>query len=494
MQLEDLFPEGPDGSKTVLPYQQQAIGSDAKYLAILGGYGSGKTLAGAAIVIGLSLSVPGNAIIVCRRSYSKLHDSTQRIILEMLQRVDVEFKAREMRDGWPHRIILPNVSEIVFRETKDIGRFLGPEYGAFLIDEAVEEPKKTFTDLTGRLRLGRARDYLRGVILSNPPNVHHWIPEVFGLEPGRRQVTIEGETTTYELIQVSTRANPFLPEGYIADLIANHPPSEVKRIVEGSYGFSYDGKPVYAPPFRYETHVGTPETLKFTLVRSWDFGYHCPAVTWHQYPRCKAGRAHWLILDEMVGKNLEYDQLAAKVLTYTHDRFPQHTENLVLDCGDIAGRQINDRGPGPMIRLASPPWSLSFRAKRCNLEPGLALVRAALKQTCDCGMPILQVHRRCNTLIDALAGGYHYPKDVPGKAENDKPYKDGYYDNVADSFRYAGECFYREANLDPELLREAGRAHQGGSYEADPRWAWMGGHASEQQRIADINRILGRTS
>lgn len=485
MILEDLFPLSPlpckfcdreDEHKHILPHQRQLIESDAKYIAILGGYGSAKTLGIAALGVGLSLVVPGNIGIVCRRSYAKLHDSTQRIFLEVLQRAVGEFKAREVRDGWPHRVILPNASEIVFRETKDIGRFLGPEYGWFEIDEAVEEPKKTFTDLTGRLRLGRAQKYLRGVIASNPPNIHHWIPEVFGDKPGRRVVTIEDEPTTYELIQVSTRQNPFLPTGYIADLIANHPPSEVKRIVEGQYGFSYEGKPVYAPPFQYETHVGTPETLPFSLVRSWDFGYHCPAVTWHQFPRCKSGGSHWLILDEYVGRDMEYDKLAEAVFEHTRRAFPKHTEHLILDGGDIAGRQISDKGPGPMVRLASPPWSLTFRYKRCNLEPGLALIRATLKAVCVCGFPVLTIHRRCTGVIDALAGGYHYPKDVPGKALSDKPYKDGYYDNIADSVRYAGECFYREASLDPELMREARRTdYSTPAPAAVSPWAWMEG-------------------
>ena len=195
MKLEDLFPEAPqpcrfcartDPHKHVLDHQRRLIESDAKYIAILGGYGSAKTLGIAALGVGLSLAVPGNAGIVCRRSYAKLHDSTERIFLETLQRAGTEFKARELRDGWPHRIILPNASEIVFRETKDLGRFLGPEYGWFVVDEAVEEPRKTFTDLTGRLRLGRAQHFLKGVIASNPPNIHHWIPDVFGRTPGRR--------------------------------------------------------------------------------------------------------------------------------------------------------------------------------------------------------------------------------------------------------------------------------------------------------------------
>ncbi len=446
-------------------------------MAILGGYGAAKSITLAAQGLVLSLAVPGNAGIVCRRSYNKLHDSTQRAFIECLQRLDIDFKSREVRDGWPHRIILPNTSEIVFRETKDLGRFLGPEYGWFVIDEAVEEPRKTFTDLTGRLRLGRAREYLKGILASNPPNRMHWIGDIFGLEPGRRTVEVEGIPTTYELIRVSTRDNPFLPVDYVANLVANHPPSEVRRIVEGHYGFSYDGKPVFAPPFEFEKHVGTPKTHPFSLIRSWDFGYHVPAVTWHQFPRCSKGQAHWTVLWEYLGNNLEYDKLAAEVFRITGERFPDHAAapRAILDCGDIAGRQTNDRGPGPMIRLASPPWSLTFRYKRCNLEPGLALIRAAMQKVCECGLPLFLVHRDCTQLIDALAGGYHYPQPMPGKAEKDVPYKDGFYDNVADSVRYAGECFVREASIDPALWQEAARPQYGApmSYSNPEPWKWM---------------------
>jgi len=127
-----------------------------------------------------------------------------------------------------------------------------------------------------------------------------------------------------------------------------------------------------------------------------------------------------------------------------------------------------------MVRLASPPWSLVFRYKRCNLEPGLALIRAAMKDRCKCGMPVLMLHRDCTATIDAMAGGYHYPQPMPGKAEKDVPYKDGFYDNVADSVRYAGECFFREASIDPELLREAARTQYDPPQYVNPApWDWM---------------------
>jgi hypothetical protein len=62
---------------------------------------------------------------------------------------------------------------------------------------------------------------------------------------------------------------------------------------------------------------------------------------------------------------------------------------------------------------------------------------------------------------------------MPGRPESDKPFKDGFYDNVADSLRYAGENVFREAQLDPELLREAARTTYTEYTPPESPWAWM---------------------
>src|SRR3989475_726874 len=186
----DECPQKVEGDfhQHVLPFQQEFFSAPEKYLALVGGYGSGKTLPACVLGLLLSIKVPGNRGIICRRSYPKLHDPTERVFLDVLQRSEIPFDTYEVRDGWPHRIILENGSEIMFRETSDLGKFLGPEYGWFYIDEAIEEPHQTFKDLVGRLRLGVAKKYLKGIITTNPPikvpNYPHWIDESWGEEDG----------------------------------------------------------------------------------------------------------------------------------------------------------------------------------------------------------------------------------------------------------------------------------------------------------------------
>ncbi|KKL54293.1 hypothetical protein LCGC14_2266840, partial [marine sediment metagenome] len=257
--------------------------------------------------------------IILRRSLPKLHDSTERIFLEVLERSGELFTAREMRDGWPHRIIYGNGSEIAFRETKDLGRFLGPEYGWYLIDEAQEEPQDTFRKLNGRLRLPRAAKFLRGMICTNPPPDKHWIAKTWP-KPGRevKGIKVRGKEIklTYRMIRSSTYDNPFLSSEYIAGILEGNTEAEARRILDGHYGFQQEGDPVY-PMFNLLKHVGDPETRIMTTYRVWDFGFRRPACTWHQMFRCKQRTLHWVALRELLGENQEAHDFAKSVIEQT---------------------------------------------------------------------------------------------------------------------------------------------------------------------------------
>jgi PBSX family phage terminase large subunit len=513
VRVADLFPACPllackrpglidrgDGTHAhILEVQQQTLDSKAKNFAAVGGYGSGKTLGICVLGNLLSLSVPGNMGIILRQSLPKLHDSTERIFLQILERMQdktgIGVQFREMRDGFPHRIIYENGAEVLFRPSADLGRFLGPEYGWAYLNEAQEEPEKAFKDLTGRVRLPQASKYLKMILDTNPPHQTHWIAKLFPREGfWTKEYEVNGEmvTTTWEMRRSSTRGNPFLDPEYVAGLMATHDPNEVKKIIEGFYGFSYEGRPVY-PQFSFQKHVSDPEVKNLTLIRVWDFGFHNPACTWHQMFKCKEGNLHWTVLHEYVPHELTAEQFALSVdpltgqargvLHETQAMFGQKIPlSLIVDGGDAAGAQVTDKGPGPIIRLARPRadggFNLHFKYRKFpDIDPGLDLIRRCLTQRCKCGYYLLTIHRRCQTVIEGLAGGYHYAQERPGQAIKPKPVKDGYYDNPMDTLRYAGELFYRHAARSGEGLDELERTEQGYANEAHDedgdRWAWM---------------------
>lgn len=481
--LDDCAQVGTPHSH-VLPKQQELLDSTERVVALVGGYGSSKTLGGMVLAHLLSSSVPGNMGIIVRRSLPKLRDSTQRIFLEVLDRAKADVEFREMRDGWPGRVIYrDNGSEVTFRETKDLGRFLGPEYGFFDIDEAQEEPETTFKLLMGRLRLPRAAKYLKAVLMTNPPKRGHWIQKMFPQEgTWEKVIDVNGKPIriTFRMIRSRTADNPFLDAEYIAQLKLTHSPEELRRVLSGEYGVEHEGKPVYRPPFAPSWHVGSFPILQMTVARSWDFGYHHPVVTFHQMFRCAKRRAHWRILRELAPEDVDAKGLAAAVVEYSAIWFPGHNRYMFVDAGDSAGAAVSDKGPGPIIELAKPPYMLQFRYSPVrDIDPGVRLIRDLLGTRCECGFFLLEVDRECPEVIEMFMGGYHFPKDRYGQLKpHAKPLKDGYYDNIADSVRYAGWNLYRAARQDEGFMQELER-WQGppdtGDAPVNPRdFGWMG--------------------
>ena len=469
--------------KHTLESQLELLESSEKYVLSVGGVGSGKTLAAAVLGVLLSLTVPGNLGLVMRRTYALLHDNTQRIYLEVLERardeLGLEWNGRENRDGFPHHILFPgNASEIFFRESKDPGRYRGQEYGWYHVDEASEEPPSTFDGLNQRLRLPRAGAFLKGMLTTNPPHERHWLAQRFGATPGVTQVGRE----TFRLIRSSTRQNPHLPEGYLDGLLSSLSQAEIRRVVEGEFGFHPEGPAVF-PQFHHGQHVGMPAIRAIALVRAWDFGFRHPAVTFSQRWHCGKRQLHWAVLAELDAPQSEGEALAELVLKKTDEIFPDHGAHLLLDCGDAAGAAVSERGPGPIIRLAQPPYNLRFAYRKLpKIEPGLDLMRGFLRaKKCLCGEMMFQVHRRCRGVIDALAGGYHY-----SEKNSERPVKDGYYDDFVDSLRYAAEIHIRP-ELEPEetssILTPPVRSDQ---------WRWMRPDLTERELLAEHARVKER--
>lgn len=454
MNLKQLLPPGRDGKHEFLDWQWEAVQSPAKYLGLVGGVGSGKTVPACILGVALSLQIPGNRGLVMRRTYPKLHDSTWTVFLEVLQRSGVEgIKYQQNFSGYPHRVILPNDSEILCRDTKDTGRWLGSEYGWWFLDEALEEPVTTLRGLMTRLRLGRARGYLKGILATNPPPRKSWWVEHFGLKPGIKEVRepVTGDISRYHLIRSTTRANPHLPTGYLADLLSHNTDSEIARIVDGHYGFTQEGTPVY-PQFKVAKHIRDDCFKTHTpVIRGWDFGFHHPACTWQQLWWCPRRRLHWSIHHEMDGQEIEAKDFIQSVVIDTAVCFPGLSRYMLLDGGDRAGAQRTDKGPGPIIRAAGPPWFLTIKHKPCPIEPGLDLIREYLSGDCPCGLPRMTVDSSCINLIEGFLGGYHYPKNYRGTRE-EVPFKDHFFDDFMDSVRYVGENFVRLEEKGPGFL------------------------------------------
>ncbi len=144
------------------PAQTRFVYSDARHPAYVGGWGTGKTLAGIARALRLS-SIPKNLGMICRKEYTDLKDSTAK---------DFQDYTGMKIDG-SRNIRLPNGSEIMFRHLEELNNLQNINLGWFWIEQAEElDSDEQFFKLFGRLR--RTTRPHSGFITANT-NGHNWI-------------------------------------------------------------------------------------------------------------------------------------------------------------------------------------------------------------------------------------------------------------------------------------------------------------------------------
>ena len=110
----------------------------------------------------------------------------------------------------------------------------------------------------------------------------------------------------------------------------------------------------------------------------------------------------------------------------------------VLDYGDPAARQHNAKGETDIDTLSKYNIRLLTRTTKGRKRDLIEQVRSLLLPRSD-GKPGLIVARNSPEMEHVIAmfeGGYHYGKPRPGKAVQDLPEKDGFFDHFADSIQY----------------------------------------------------------
>lgn len=173
------------------------------------------------------------------------------------------------------------------------------------------------------------------------------------------------------------------------------------------------------------------------LVRSWDFGYHCPACLFLQID--SEGRV--LVLFEMVGREEMLLDFAQRVISATRERFFQAE---IEDICDPAGAQRSDKSTRTSIEILNSLGVYPY-FDRTGIRDGIELIRMKLAernpQACEANAPQqtgtmvsrgLMVDQSCVNLIEAFEGGYRYPG-----SGGELPLQEHPYEDVMDCLRYA---------------------------------------------------------
>lgn len=150
---------------TLKPYQDGFIFSEKRYPALVAAWGTGKTMCGIEKIRLAAESNPGNLLLVLRKEFVDLRDSTIKDWNE-----NTGITVNSSRDA-----VFPNKSIVMFRHAEELkGNNLNNiNLGGFLIEQGEElETDDPFFKLQGRLRRKGINHF--GAVIANTFG-HNWI-------------------------------------------------------------------------------------------------------------------------------------------------------------------------------------------------------------------------------------------------------------------------------------------------------------------------------
>ena len=226
------------------------VNCDDRFTAMLGGVGSGKTLAGS--VKSIRYAKPKTLGLVVAPTYRMLQDATIRTYRKINEELIAKYNKTDSD------IILKNGAEILFRSSDDPDKLRGPNINWAWMDEAGLSKKGTWEIVIGRLR---ADGEAGRCWVTTTPKGKNWLYDM------HKQMTVFKSATT---------ENPYLSKEFIQSLLDNYTGEFLRQEVYGEFA-RFEGL-VY-PDFSEDVHVKKRDPSEFIY---WglaiDEGYTNPAV------------------------------------------------------------------------------------------------------------------------------------------------------------------------------------------------------------------------
>lgn len=435
LDLNLCFPAALDGSQGPLPKQQEFLtyainASKSKYIAYVGGVGSGKSLIGCITTLTWAVLYPGDYLIA-RQFLPELKMTTYKTFLEICPpELIVEHRVADLLVKI--KSTGGKTSTIMFRQLEEPDKLRSLNLSGFYIDEANQVSEEAFMLLQGRLRGSGIR---KGILTTNPKG-HDWIYRFFVKQDFFNN---EAAKLAYHLIKAPSTENIHLPDGYVQSMMDSWDDARIKREIEGSFD-AFEGQ-VYND-FRRDLHVVRP----FKIPSSWDrhiridHGFRNPAavlffaispdgdvyVTRELYVR------EWLIKEIVKGDRAENKK---GLLEYIqgHDKF----KTAKIDPSTRNRRGTTGTSDFDEYLRHWPQTLPPLQMAKNDVQVGIDRVKTYLKPHPKTKKPSLFIFDICINLLEEITT-YRYPDlklgDIGSKAEKETPIKVD--DHALDALRY----------------------------------------------------------
>lgn len=247
----------------------------------------------------------------------------------------------------------------------------------------------------------------------------------YGKQNSFAQLRFSGEI---DVLTLHWSLHPHKDNTWYQHQCARMTPNEIARELDINYNLSVENR--VFPQFGSEHIVkGLKPLPNRRIIRTWDFGYHCPACVFVQIDDDE----RVLVLKEVIGEQMVLKTFAEGVLDITEQCFP-HLE--IEDLCDPAGSQRSDKGDQTSVDILNSLGIFPFY-QRSRILRGLEMIRLKLmplptRDEHPSKGPALLVDADCEHLIDAFQGGYRYTSD-----RHELPHEEHPYEDVMDCLRYA---------------------------------------------------------
>jgi terminase large subunit-like protein len=254
---------------SLYPHQLEFCADNAsRYLALIGGYGCGKTKALAIKLIILAKLNPGCKGVALSPTYQMAIRNLIPTIEEELWLQNIPFHFNKSELTFEIQVSRGKWSLIHISPAEKYKRVAGLNLAFFGVDEADLLNKQMFIDawrmLISRLRDPRAKVY-QGVAVSTPEGFkgcwQYWVDDVQKKVKGWQQ---------RRMIKAKTEDNKSLPPEFIEDLRSQYPPELLAAYLNGEF-VNLKGLPVY---YRYNPSYGDGNWTAKTIENFPDHALH----------------------------------------------------------------------------------------------------------------------------------------------------------------------------------------------------------------------------
>lgn len=343
-----------------------------------GGYGSGKTFAGALLGILLALKYPKIKGLVGAQTYTLVRDTTLQTYFEHLESMGFTQDEDYFWSTSEQKLSFYNGSEILFRHFDEPNKLKSLNLGFVEIEEMSDIPYDTFKMLLARLRQKiydnwKLKDFRYRIFGHTNPEIRQgWIYKTFFINPA----------PNYRHITAPTTQNIYLPDGFCDELKKLYDKSYYNTFVLGQTGHYSEN--LVVKDFSDKNIKEIKYHEDFDLYISCDFNVD---------PMC------WVLAHKTQDKVFYFDEIAMENTTTVKAcdevcaRYPHHKANIIIN-GDASGdnrsctseytnyviikKRFQSHGYDPQIRIKAfnPPIKnriAAFNAKIRNAKGEIGL-------------------------------------------------------------------------------------------------------------------------